>query len=260
MNFPLPDVKEEDRGLLRELRARRKYEPRKPKKSSRTFKSDTNRDSSSSCFVTVTVIFGAVVVILTVIFTAMEIVHNRNTQITAYPIDPNSAAQSTANSKSIIKPPPYEGPSMEVIKEELQRTREHQQSQQNQYQQTAQTPVGPAPPKEIKANEPKYQWDLIPTDFPPGWDLNSMSDLIGSLFENTEFYRRFKTQGNTQWFDRISQTKAIYNESLYKQLPICVQLKNTANGYGFRVWRDAQVYYHSALMSCTLKIEKRASP
>ena len=227
MNFPLPVVKEEDRGLLREVRARRKYENPRQKRSGRTFKSNNNRDSSSNCIATTTVVIGALVVIMTVGFTALEIIHNRNTQITAYPVDPNEArAEST-----LIQPPPYAGPSMDEIRAELQRSTRHQQMS-SQIDQRA----------------------LIPPDFPEDQDPNTMTDLIGTVFKDTEFHRRFREEGATEWTKKISQSRAIYNESLYGDLPICVQMTNTANGYGYRVWRDAQLHYHSSLMSCAMAV------
>jgi len=228
---------------------RRKYEHSSQRqRTSRKSKSKKDHDSSN-CIATVTVILGAIVVVMTVGFTVMEIVHNRNTQIRAYPVDPNEVRQSAADS-AIIKPPPYPGPSTEAIKAELERSKQHQESIANGDggANTVPASVPNTAPQSASSRQ------SIPQDFPPDHDMNTMTDLIGTVFKNTEFFRRFRGEGVIAWTEHLSHSKAIYNDSLYDDLPICVQVTNTKSGYGYRVWRDAQVHYHSSLMSCTMAV------
>eukprot|EP01084_Bolivina_argentea_P217377 369089_1 len=109
--------------------------------------------------------------------------------------------------------------------------------------------------KELEdALEAQQSW--LPQDFPPGADRNTVHDIISTFFKDTEFYRRFRLEGDTEWTAKLSQSKAIYNDSQshYNTLPICLQFVNRVNGYGYRNWRDGQVYYMAEMMSCSVAI------
>ena len=247
MKFPLPQIKEEDRCLLRDVRAKRKYELRNKKSKKYPLKKNKNdeKNSNSYCMITVTGIGGAIIIIITIIFTVMEIMNNRNTSITAYPInynDNNNNNDNDNNNGNIMeKNPNYVYPriSLDEVRAEIQRARAKETEM-------AQEMINLAL---------ETQLSYIPLDLPSDFDINSDSiDLIDKYFKETEFYQRWRNSGDIEWTKKLSSSIAIYNESLYNNLPICVHISNRQNGFGYRNWRDGQIHFMTQLMSCTLAI------
>ena len=230
MNFPIPKVSEEDKGLLRNVRAKRKYEKKKPNK----YGSKKDDGQNNCCMIAVTTIGGLFVIIVTVFLTAKEILNNNHTTITAYPMNYNNNEENGATEGSnndildfLNKNENYMYPriSLEEVRREIEKSKAAQNAEKQ---------------KETEAGL-KAQLSIIPKDFPSDSDPNTMTDIISTLFKDTEFYKRFRTEGDTEWTLRLSKSKAIYNESKYDELPICIQQSNQHNGYGYRIWRDGQV-------------------
>ena len=259
MNFPLPQVKQENIGLLREVRTKRKYESENKKKSKffsstssdKTSKNENNK-SNSYCLISITGIGGAIIIIVTIIFTVMEILNNKNTSIIAYPVSytGDNNIDGGDNNENIIESQinsdyVYPRISLDEVRAEIQKARMKETEKA----------------KEMIRSTLETQLSLIPSDFPSDANFAENFNLINTYFKDTEFYKRYRTNGDTEWFNDLSSSIAIYDHSnsidLYSsKLQICVHIINHANGYGFRNWRDGQLHFMTDLMGddCTLAI------
>lgn len=231
---------------MREVRSKRKYES-EHKKKNKIQNKDKKGDNNSCCLISITGIGGAIIIIITIIFTVIEIMNNKNTSIIAYPVNYNDDNDDN-NINDIDNNKPnidyvYPRISLDEVRAEIEKARLKEKEEA----------------KELIKVTLENQLSYIASDFPSDANFNEKFNMIDKYFKDTEFYERYRKNGDIEYFSDLSLSYAIYDTNLYQDndlIKICVEITDRVNGYGYRNWRDGQLSFMTQSMDpkCSLSI------